>query len=342
MSGNAAGKQQHVRAPRLRINGLMSLIAAALCCAGARDAPAQGFPARPVTLVVPFAAGGPTDVLARILASRMAKPLGQMVVVENVTGASGSIGVAKVVRAAPDGYTVSIGPWNTHVVNGAVYPLRYDMLTDLEPLAMIATNPLLIIVRNDLPARTVKELIGWLKANPDKGSNATGGPGSASHVVGIYFQNATGTKFLPIAYRGAGPALQEVAAGRMDLMFDQVSNSLLQIRAGKIRAVTVTAPTRLAALPEVPTVDEAGLPEFYIPVWHGTWVPKGTPKEVIARLNAAVVEALADPVIRARLSELSQDIPPRDQQTPQALGAFHKTEIEKWWPIIKAAGIKLE
>jgi tripartite-type tricarboxylate transporter receptor subunit TctC len=321
---------------------ILATICAAFALAGVQDASAQGFPTRPVMLVVPFAAGGPTDVLARIIAVSMSKSLGQMVVVENATGASGTIGVGKVVRSAPDGYTISIGPWNTHVVNGAVYPLQYDMLKDLEPLAMVATNPLLIVVRNDLPAKTVKELIGWLQANPDKGSNATGGPGSASHVAGIYFQNATATKFVPIAYRGAGPALQEVVAGRMDLMFDQVSNSLPQIRAAKIRAVSVAAKARLATLPDVATVDEAGLPGFYIPVWHGTWVPKGTPKDVTARLNAAVVEALADPVVRARLSDLGQDIPPRDQQTPQALGAFHKAEIEKWWPIIKAAGIKLE
>ena len=318
-------------------------VAFAVAAASASSiAVAQGYPTRPVALVVPFAAGGPTDTLARILAAGMAKPLGQTVIVENATGAAGTIGVGKVVRAAPDGYTVSIGPWNSHVVNGAVYPLQYDLLKDLEPVAMVATNPTLIVVRNDLPVRDLKGLIAWLKASPDKASAATSGAGSGTHVGGVYFQNVTGTTFQFIPYRGAGPALQEVVAGRIELMFDQASNSLPQLRAGKIRALAVAAKTRLASAPDIPTADEAGLPGFYLPIWHGTWAPKGTPRDVVNKLNAAIVDVLADAGVRQRMADLGQEIPPRDQQTPQALGAFHKAEIEKWWPIVRAAGIKAE
>jgi tripartite-type tricarboxylate transporter receptor subunit TctC len=305
-------------------------------------AAAQTFPSHPVTMVVPFAAGGPTDTIARIVAERMGKSLGQTVVVENVTGAAGSIGVGRVARAAPDGYTLSIGHWSTHVVNGAVYQLSYDLLKDFEPVAMIATNPQLIVTKTSVPATNLTELIAWVKANQENVSVGTAGVGSASHVGGIYFQNIIGAKLLFVPYRGTAPAMQDLMAGQTDLMLDQAANSLPWVRSGKIRAYAVTAKSRIAAAPEIPTVDEAGLPGLYISVWHAIWVPKGTPKDIVARLNAAVVETLADSNVRQRLADLGQDIPPREQQTPEALRAYHEAEIAKWWPLIKAAGIKAE
>ena len=303
---------------------------------------AQNYPSRPVILVAPFAAGGPTDVLARIMAERMGRSLGQTVVVENTTGAAGSIGVGRVARAPADGYTVGIGHWSTHVVNGAIYPLQYDLLKDLDPVAMIASNPQLIVSKNAVPARDLKELSAWVKANQDKISVGTAGVGAASHVGGVYFQDIIGAKLQYIPYRGTGPALQDLMAGHIDLMLDQASNSLPQVRAGKIRAYAVTAKHRMPSAPEIPTVDEAGVPGLYIAVWHGLWVPHGVPKAVIDKLNGAAVDALADPAVRQRLLDMGQEIPPREQQTPEALGAFHRAEIEKWWPLIKAAGIKGE
>ena len=303
---------------------------------------AQGYPNKTITLVVPFAAGGPTDTLARIAADRMRRALGQTVVVENTVGAAGSIGVGRVARAAPDGYLIGIGHWSTHVVNGAVYSLQYDLLKDFEPIAMIATNPQLIVSRNSLPAANLKELTAWLKANSAKATMGTAGVGSASHVGGLYFQNSTGTKFEAIPYKGAGPAMQELIGGQIDVIFDQAANSLPHVRSGKIRAYAVTDKARLAAAPEVPTVDEAGVKGLYIAIWHGLWAPRGTPRDVIARLNASVVESLADTVVRQRFGDLGQDIPSRERQTPEVLAAYHKAEIEKWWPMIKAAGIKAE
>ena len=303
---------------------------------------AQSYPTHPITMVVPFSAGGPTDTIARIMSERIARALGQTVVVENISGAGGSIGVGRVVRAAPDGYTLGIGHIGTHVINGAVYPLTFDLLKDLEPVAMIATNPQILISNNAVPAKDLKELIAWVTANQAKASIGTAGAGSPAHISGVYFQKITGTQPQIVHYRGAGPSMLDLIAGHINLEFDQAANALPQVRAGKVRAYAVTAKTRLLAAPEIPTVDEAGLPEFYMAVWHGIWVPRGTPQAVIARLNAAIVEALADPAVRERLASLGQEIPPREQQTPEALGAQHKAEIDKWWPVIKAAGIKAD
>lgn len=315
------------------------LIAAA---GSAASAHAQVYPSRPVTMVVPYSAGGPTDTIARIMAERMRAPLGQIIVVENVTGAAGTIGVGKVARAAADGYTISIGHWGTHVVNPAIYALQYDALKDFEPVAMIATNPQLIVAKKAMPARDLKELIAWLKANAATATQGTAGHGSASHISGVYFQNITGARFQFVPYRGAAPAMQDLVAGQVDLMIDQAANSLPQVRAGTIKAYAVTDKVRLAAAPDIPTVDEAGVPGLHIAIWHALWMPKGTPKDVIAKLNAAVVETLADAGVRQRLAQLGQEIPPREQQTPQALFAYHQAEIEKWWPVIKAANIKGE
>jgi tripartite-type tricarboxylate transporter receptor subunit TctC len=268
--------------------------------------------------------------------------LGQPVIVENVTGAAGTIGVGRVARAAPDGYTVSLGPWNSHVITGAIYTLQWDLLKDLEPVARVADNPLVIVSKSAAPAKNLKQLITWVKANPDKLTAGTSGVGAATHVAGILFQNLTRTRFQFVPYRGAGPALRDLVSGQIDLMFDQVANALPQARAGKIRAYAVTANKRAAVAPDIPTVDEAGLSNFHISVWHGVWVPKGTPSPITRRLNAAIVETLGDPAVRARLSELGQEIPAREQQTPEALGAFQRAEIDKWWPIIKAAGIKAQ
>jgi len=303
---------------------------------------AQTYPSRPITLVVPFAAGGPVDTVARILSDPMRKTLGQTVVVDNTTGAAGTIGVGRVARAAPDGYTVSIGHWSTHVVNGAIYSLQYDLLNDLEPVAMIASNPMVIVSKNAAPAKDLRELLAWVKKDQDKVLVGTAGVGSGTHMSGVYFQNVTGTKLTFVPYRGTGPAMQELLAGRLDLIVDQLSNSLPQVRGGRIRAHAVTAKTRSPAAPDVPSVDEAGLAGFHMSIWYGTWAPRGTPKATIAKLNSAIVESLADSAVRRRLGDLGLEITPRDQQTPEALRAHHKAEIDKWWPIIKAAGIKVE
>jgi tripartite-type tricarboxylate transporter receptor subunit TctC len=320
------------------------LLAAAAFAAltGVASATAQTYPSRPITMVVPYAAGGPTDTIARIMAGRMRGPLGQTIIVENTTGAAGTLGVGRVARAAPDGYTIGIGHWGTHVVNGAIYSLPYDVLNDFEPVAMIATNPQLIVARKGIPANDLKELIAWLKANSAKATQGTAGHGSASHVSGVYLQSITGAQFQFVPYRGAGPAMQDLVAGQIDIMVDQAANSLPQVRGGSIKAYAVTDKARLAAAPDIPTVDEAGVPGLHISIWHALWMPKGTPKDIIVKLNAAVVETLADSGVRARLGELGQEIPPREQQTRQALAAYHKAEIEKWWPIIKAANIKGE
>ncbi len=305
-------------------------------------AAAQGFPSKPVVIIVPFAAGGPTDTIARIMGERMARSLGQPVVVENAVGAGGTIGVGRVVRAAPDGYTIGIGHLGTHVINGAVHQLPYDLLADLEPVAMFVSNPQILVSKTAVPAKDLKEFIAWVKANPEQASAGTGGPGTPSHVSGVYFGNEIHVPVQIIHYKGSGPALQDVIGGHIAMTFDQALNALPQVRGGRVRAYAVTAKSRLAAAPDIPTTDEAGLPGFYMSIWHGFWVPKGTPRAVVDRLNSAVKEALTDPAVRKKLEDLGQEITPVDQQTPEALRAHHKAEIEKWWPVIKQAGIKAE
>ena len=317
-------------------------VGVAALLAVARVATAQTYPTHPISLVVPFAVGGPSDVIGRIFAERMRASLGQPIIVENVTGAAGSIGTGRVARAPGDGYTLVLGFWGTHVANGALYPLRYDLLNDFEPISLLVANPMVILAKKAMPAHDLLGLIAWLKANPDKASAGNEGVGTPPHVIAAFFQNVTGTRFQLVPYRGAGPALQDLVAGQTDMQFDYPLTSLPQVRSGIIKAYAVTAKSRLTAAPDIPTVDEAGLPEFYFSIWYALWSSRGTPKNVITKLNAAAREAMADPAVRARLADLGVDIPPPDQQTPEALGVLQKSEIEKWWPIIKTANIRAE
>ncbi len=303
---------------------------------------AQTYPTRPITMIVPFAPGGGTDALARIMAEAMRKSLHQPIIIENVAGATGSIGVGRAVLASGDGYTLCIGTMSTHVLAGALYALKYDLLKDLAPVAQLATEPLLIVARKNMPGNNLTELIAWLKANPDKVSQGTPGAGSLGHVGGLLFQKETGTRFQFVPYRGSAPAVQDLVAGQIDLMIDPLSTTLPQVHAGTIKAYAVVARTRLAEAPEIPTADEAGLAGVLPSQWFGLWVPAGTPKDIIKKLNAAIVDALADTTVRVRIADLGQEVAPREQQTPEALGAFQKAEIGKWWPIVKEANIKPE
>jgi len=314
------------------------LVSAFAALASIAPALANGYPSKPITFVVPFAAGGPLDSLARAISAPMSVDLGQPIVIENVAGAAGSIGVGRVAHAAPDGYTVSVGNWSTHVLNGAIHTLQYDVLNDLAPVAMLPSAPQFIVAKSALPAANFRELVDWLQSN--QANVATAGVGSATHVSGLLFQNATKAQFAFVSYRSAGAALQDLVAGHVDLMFDQASNSLPQIRAGTIKAYAVTSKSRLAVAPDIPTVDEAGLPGFYVSVWNGLWLPKGTPPDVIARLNKAAMRAMSTPSLQRRFADLGQDQVPPDQQSPAALAAFQKAEIDKWWPILKAANIR--
>jgi tripartite-type tricarboxylate transporter receptor subunit TctC len=318
---------------------LVAIVCAVMWGAGAQ---AQDFPSRPITMIVPLPAGSAFDVTARVIAERMQVSLGQPVIVENVTGAAGSVGTGRVARAAPDGYTLAFGGLITHVINGAVLKLPYDVLADFEPVAPIATTDLVIVARKAMPADDLKGLIAWLKANPDKATQGSGGPGSLTHLAGIFFQKQTGTRFAIVPYRGAGAAITDLVAGHLDIMFDLAPNSLPHMRSGAIKSYAVMAKSRLRTAPDVPTVDEAGLPGLYMATWEAIWVPKGTPADVVARLNAAVVDALAVPAVAARLAELGHEVFPRDQQTPASLAALHKAELEKWWPVIKAANVTVE
>jgi tripartite-type tricarboxylate transporter receptor subunit TctC len=325
-----------------RRNFLQLAAGAAAAVGGPESAFALDYPVRTITIVVPFAAGGATDILARVVGERMSKTLGQTIIVENVTGAAGSIGVARVVRATPDGYTLSIGTLTTHVLIGGLYDLQFDVINDLAPIAQIGFEPLLICIRNSLPAKNLLELIAWLKANPGKASAGIPGAGSTGNLAGISFQKVTGTSFQFVPYRGDGPAVQDLMAGQIDLMIEPFSNFTAQVQAGTIRALAVPAKSRMASLPDVPTTDEAGLPGFYASIWFGMWAPKDTPPDIVAKLNAVTVEALADPAVRERLNKLGQQVAPREQQTPRALHALQQSEAERWWPIIKAAHIKAD
>lgn len=303
---------------------------------------AQAWPTRPITLVSPFPAGGPVDTICRILAEHMHASLGQPILVENTAGAAGSLGVGRVARAAPDGYTLIVGQWSTHVANAAIYKLPYDTLTDFEPVVLLSSNPALIVGRKGLPANDLKELIAWLKANPDKATQGTQGIGGVGHIAAIFFQRMTGTSFQFVPYRGGTPMMQDLLAGQVDMLIDTPTLSAPQIRAGAIKGYAVMSKTRLATLPDLPTVDEAGVPGLYMLQWNAVWAPKGTPRDIILKLNQAIVSALADPTVRQRLADLGQTIYPADQQTPEALAAFQKAEMDKWGPIIASANIKVE
>jgi tripartite-type tricarboxylate transporter receptor subunit TctC len=307
-----------------------------------RFARAQSFPTRPITIVVPFPAGGPTDTLGRVLADRMKNSLGQSVIIENLTGAAGTIGSTHVARSPADGYTLILGHWQTHVVNGATYNLPFDVVDDFAPISLIADCPMWLVGRSGLAAQNLPELIAWLKENPGNATVGIGGVGGGADVVGTYFQKNTGTRVQFVPYRGAAPMMQDLLAGHIDLTFTQVASALAQVRSGQVKAYAVMAKARWAEAPDTPTSDEGGVPGLYASFWHGLWAPKGTPPNVIVKLDRAVVESLADPAVHKRFIELGQEPWPREKQTPDALAAQQKAEIEKWWPIIKAAGIKAE
>ena len=303
---------------------------------------ADNFPSHPITIVVPFSAGGPSDAMTRILAERMKLTLGEAILVENVTGAGGSIGVGRAVRSPPDGYTISFGHLGTHVANGAIYKLGYDLVTDLEPVALLPSNPMIVVSKNAVPAKSLKELLEWLKAKPTPATAGTAGAGSGSHIAGLYFENVSGVKLQYVPYRGTAPAMNDLVAGQIDLIIDQTSNSIGQVRAGNIRAYAISADKRIESAPDIPTADEAGLPGFHMTLWSGLWVPKGTPKEIVDKLNASVVDALNDPAVRKQLENLGLQMPPREKLSPEGLGDWQKAEIAKWWPMIKAANVKVE
>jgi tripartite-type tricarboxylate transporter receptor subunit TctC len=318
------------------------LWAALLALIGIGAANAQTYPSRPITIIAPFPPGGPSDALARILSGPLEAALGQPIVIENIGGAGGTIGVTRVARADPDGYTLLIGQWSTQVVNPVTYNLAVDVVNDFAPVALIANTPQIIIARKDFPGNDLRELIAWLKANPDKAQAGTVGAAGGAQVAGMYFQKITGTRFGFVPYRGGAPAMQDLMAGRVDIMFDQAANAITQVRAGTIKAYAVMTEQRWHLAPDIPTIDEAGAQGLHVSYWHAVFAPKATPPDIIAKINAAVVSALADPRVQQSFVAQGQDIWPREQQTPQALGAFYKAEIDKWWPIIKAAGLKVE
>ena len=322
------------------IKMMVAIALAAACAIGGANA--QGFPSRPVTILVPLAPGGSTDTIGRIMAEGIKAHLGQPVIVENSPGAGGSTGVIRAARSTPDGYTMQIGQWGTNVASGAVYDLPIDLLTDLEPVGLIATQPSMIVGRKNLPADNLRELIAYIKANPGKVTVGNAGIGSPGHVGGVFFQNTIGAQMQFIPYRSAGPASQDLMAGNIDMMIDTAATSGGHVRSGLLKAFAMTADKRSAVVPDVPTTDEAGLPGFRFYFWHAFWVPKGTPKDVIAKLNEATVKALADPVTRKRLLDIGQDLYTPDMSMPEALGKFQKAEIENWWPIIKGAGIRAQ
>ncbi len=323
---------------------MRSLIVAALLTllASSTSTRADNFPSRPVTIVVPFAAGGPSDALTRIVAQRMRTALGETLLIENATGAGGSLGTGRLARATPDGYTIGFGNLGTHVANGVIYKLSYDVVTDFEPIVLLPSNPMIIVSKNAVPAKTLAELIAWLKAKPAPATSGTAGAGSGSHIAGLYLESVAGLKLEYVPYRGTGLAMNDLVAGQIDVIIDQISNSVAQVRAGTIRAYAVSGDTRAEIAPDIPTADEAGLSGFHMTLWSGLWAPKGTPKDIIAKLNRAAVEAMNDAGVRKQMENLGLQMPPSDQLTPEALGAVQKAEIAKWWPLLKAAGVKGE
>ena len=324
------------------MNKLLAAIAFAVALGLAPNASAADYPSHSIIMVAPLSVGGSTDIIGRIMAQAMGKQLGQTIVVENTTGAGGTIGEGRIAHATPDGYTIGIGQWGTNVANGAIYKLNYDLMKDFEPIGLIATQPFFIAARKDLPANNLKELIAWLKANGEKTNEGHSGVGTPSHVAGLLLQKAIGTKWTMVPYRGAGDASTALLAGQIDLLLLTPAVGAPQMKAGQIKVYAVTAPQRINTSPDVPTTDEAGLPGYYFSFWHALWAPKGTPKPIIAKLNDALRKALADPATRKRLIDLAQDIFPPDQQSPEALQKFQQAEMDKWWPIIKAAGIKAQ
>jgi tripartite-type tricarboxylate transporter receptor subunit TctC len=324
---------------KLRRRTFLQFAGAGTASAFAPVAKAQVYPARPITMVVPFAAGGPADIPGRVIAERMRKSLGQPVVIENIGGAAGSIGAGRVARATPDGYTIVLGNMSTHVMNGAFYSLAYDVLNDFAPISPLATTPLVLFAKKTIPAANLQELIDWLKANPGKAS--AGFASVTFQVINLFFQKASGTRIALIPYRGSAPGMQDLAAGQTDLYFT-TPVELPLLRAGSVKAYAVTSDMRLALAPDIPTFAELGLPSLSFSNWYGLFAPKGTPRDIVAKLDAATVDALADPAVRSRLADLGYEVFPRERQTPEALNAMQKADAEKWWPIIKESGIKAE
>jgi tripartite-type tricarboxylate transporter receptor subunit TctC len=317
----------------------LHLTAAALLTAAPHIAQAQDYPSRSITLVVPFPPGGSTDVVGRILAERMRPLLGQAIVIENVGGAGGSIGVGRVARAVPDGYTIDIGQWDTHV-GSVIYNLSYDLQKDFAPIGLVSINPQLMAARKSLPANDLREMVAWMKANPGKLTFVN--QLASAQISALELQRLTGTSLQLIPYRGAGPAMTDLLAGQVDVIVAQAAVLMPQIRGGALKAIANLSPHRSQAVPDIATADEGGVSGLHVSGWFGLFAPKGTPKEAIAKLNGAMTQVLADPAMRTRLAELGLDVAPREQQTPEGLEAFHKAEIEKWWPIVKAANIRPE
>jgi tripartite-type tricarboxylate transporter receptor subunit TctC len=320
-----------------------SLVAIVLAaCATFATANAQSYPTRPITVVVPFPAGGPTDAIMRNLGERMRASLGQPLVVEYISGAAGSVGTGRVARAAPDGYTIVCGHFGTHVTNGAFYSLNYDLVKDFTPISLLPSNPYVIVVRKDFPANSLPEFLAHLKANPDKVIMGHPGVSTGPHLIALQLQDLAGSRMTYVPYRGTAPGMVDLLAGQIHVMVNQVQVSVEHMRAGAIKALAIASPTRSPQVADTPTVDEVGAPGLYMSLWYGFWAPANTPKEIVAKLNAAVHDALGDPAVRQRLTDLGMDIPPRQKQSPEGLVAQQKADIEKWWPIIRAAGLKSE
>jgi tripartite-type tricarboxylate transporter receptor subunit TctC len=332
-------KTAAARLPRRRFLGLGAGLALSSVLRAAR---AQAYPSRPITMIVPYPAGGPTDSVGRIVAEHMRAEIGQPIVIENVSGAAGSIGLGRVARAAADGYTIEVGNWSAHVVNGAIYNLPYDLTSDFEPIALLSRAPLVVLSKMAVPANNLKDLIAWLKANPGKATLGTAGVGSPPHMAALLFFKMTGTQAQLVPYHGAAEAVQALVAGQIDMVITDPTSSVPQVRAGTIKGYAVSSRERMPGMAEIPTADEAGLPGYYIATWNAMFAPRGTPKAIVSQLNAAAMNALADPAVRDRMVARGQEIPPPEKQTPGALAALIKTDVETWWPIIKAANIKVE